>query len=429
MYSQEPIANTSPYQAQNHGNRTMSAVGRMRDRKQSNIAPKMSKSYDSRDMLRNSVYTAPPQLLSRSRSQSPSQSRRFRQSMPTFGNSINSFNPNARNSASTVAFGRSSSINPLDKKQSTNKRLQSTDDSRIHLRSNNATSCSRRKTSSISSGSCRRRSDNSIQYSTQSTMNGSGSSGNNGVQYSTRMRARNQESAQNYATPDKRGRSMGTASPGYGSGSKVKVSPSTTTVSGISSISASTTRKKQKKQKKKASMSVTMPYVPTSGNTNTPKRQGGDSNLANTIVSPGVVKLEQELNRAVKMLTMHVENVSTQLHSASDKISESVQQGVSIIQQQQSANTTPVKSMEQTTPTRRSSPSAPGSFNKVVVIPTDTINGSSPSTVSIAPELSSHEELLLAQMIQKSLRSRITSIYNSGSDADAAVADDLLDEN
>ena len=222
---------------------------------------------------------------------------------------------------------------------------------------------------------------------------------------------------------------MGTASPGYGSGSKVKVSPSTTTVSGISSISASTTRKKQKKQKKKASMSVTMPYVPTSGNTNTPKRQGGDSNLANTIVSPGVVKLEQELNRAVKMLTMHVENVSTQLHSASDKISESVQQGVSIIQQQQSANTTPVKSMEQTTPTRRSSPSAPGSFNKVVVIPTDTINGSSPSTVSIAPELSSHEELLLAQMIQKSLRSRITSIYNSGSDADAAVADDLLDEN
>ena len=134
--------------------------------------------------------------------------------------------------------------------------------------------------------------------------------------------------------------------------------------------------------------------------------------------SPATVELEQQLSHAVQILTKHVENVSSQLHFAEDKINESVQQGIATIQRQiiASNHNTPVKSLN---PTEKQSPKSKSPAQLGGQINTSTLDPFVHSAdVGIKSnlkqlDLTSSQNQLIEQLIYTSLVDRITKIYHN----------------
>lgn len=195
-------------------------------------------------------------------------------------------------------------------------------------------------------------------------------------------------------------------------GASIKVSPALSAVSGLTASTtgsrsasgasaASSSRGSTKKKAKKGS---------GKGKKKVKGTEVAQSAGVDIIMSPATKALERKLGNAVAMLTNHVATVSRQLHVATDRISEQVQQGVEAInrsaEKAQSAgssqNGSPFSLLQSSVNSNGSPAGASvGSQSK----------SKADSKPNVFANLTEEEESEVRSLIQASLQERIAAIY------------------
>ena len=263
-----------------------------------------------------------------------------------------------------------------------------------------------------------------------------------------------------------RQRGLGLSTPGcshpeYGTppslaSSSRKVSPGLSTITaGTGMTGTSKGSRKKKKKATKASRRQQEMYAdqlaapnPTTPSRLVTPRKAKNSSQSPSFASPATLQLEQELGKAVKMLTKHIDVVSVQLNRAFTVITESASLNDTIQKQIMEASTsTPQQARVEpwpspspaprTTPPKRATPpssnnrysnssnSPSTSFDEIVaqnghaaVVISNHDKDKAPATpaavfLSEAAAQEAKNDVLLNQLIQNSLYAKISAIYHS----------------